>query len=455
MPVRGAQLSPPYISLVPRWSIAFILPASQAGVPGALVCRRRRHPRGVLADSIARESVNCENKLVWTEFGLFYHDVSLGSLRLRPFMLNLRVQESRDGITAFAVEGRLDSANTGKIWRRATELVAGAGTVVLDASRVDYCDGSGIALLVHLRNQLQKGGGHFEIRGLRPEFQQLLAAWDPGDLADLIEDRPQRVNIAEEIGAGVVDVWRDTRSLISFVGELTAALAYAVRHPRGVRWRDALRVAEAAGVNALPIVALISFLMGLIMAFQAAVPLRQFGAEIFVANLIGLSMLRELGPLMTAIILAGRSGSAFAAELGTMKVREEIDALKTMGLDPVRFLVVTRVVAAVAMTPLLTIFADLVGLIGGAVVMRSLGFPLITYFHQIQYAVTYGSLVGGLVKAFVFGILVAAIGCLRGLQTRTGATGVGESTTSAVVSGIILIAITDGIFSVVYYYLRV
>jgi phospholipid/cholesterol/gamma-HCH transport system permease protein len=243
--------------------------------------------------------------------------------------------------------------------------------------------------------------------------------------------------------------------LISFVGELTAALAHAALHPRGVRWRDALRVAESAGVNALPIVALVSFLMGLIMAFQAAVPLRQFGAELFVANLIALSMLRELGPLMTAIILAGRSGSAFAAELGTMKVREEIDALKTMGLDPVRFLVVTRVVAAVAMTPLLTIFADLLGLMGGSVVMLSLGFPLITYFNQIQYAVTYGSLLGGLLKAFVFGILVAAIGCLRGLQTGTGATAVGESTTSAVVSGIILIAITDGIFSVIYYYLGV
>jgi phospholipid/cholesterol/gamma-HCH transport system permease protein len=183
--------------------------------------------------------------------------------------------------------------------------------------------------------------------------------------------------------------------------------------------------------------------------------LRQFGAQLFIANLIGLSMLRELGPLMTAIILAGRSGSAFAAELGTMKVREEIDALKTMGLDPVRFLIVTRVVAAVCMTPLLTIFADLVGLIGGSVVMLSLGFPLVTFFHQVQYALSYGSLVGGLVKSFAFGILVAAIGCLRGLQTGTGATAVGQSTTSAVVSGIILIAITDGIFSVVYYYLGV
>jgi phospholipid/cholesterol/gamma-HCH transport system permease protein len=370
-------------------------------------------------------------------------------------MVNLRIQNNSGGIIVFALEGRLDSANTGKIWRRATESVAGSRKAVLDASGVDYCDGSGIALLVHLRSELGKRGGDLEIRSLRPEFQELLEAWEPRDLARLMEQHPRRANIAEEIGKTVVDVWRDARTLISFIGELTAALVYAVTHPRNVRWRDALKVAEAAGVDALPIVALISFLMGLIMAFQAAVPLRQFGAEIFVANLIGLSMLRELGPLMTAIILAGRSGSAFAAELGTMKVRDEIDALKTMGLDPVRFLVVTRVVAAVAMTPLLTIFADLLGLIGGAVVMRSLGFPLITYFNQIQYAVTYGSLVGGLVKAFVFGILVAAIGCLRGLQTRSGATGVGESTTSAVVSGIILIAIADGIFSVVYYYLHV
>jgi phospholipid/cholesterol/gamma-HCH transport system permease protein len=195
--------------------------------------------------------------------------------------------------------------------------------------------------------------------------------------------------------------------------------------------------------------------MGLIMAFQAAVPLGQFGAQLFVANLIGLAILRELGPLMTAIVLAGRSGSAFAAELGTMKVREEIDALKTMGLEPVPFLVVPRVIAAVAMTPLLTIYANLVGLMGGSVVLLSLGYPLITFFHQVQYAVSYGSLVGGLLKAFVFGILVASTGCLRGLQTERSPTAVGQAATSAVVSGIILIVIADGIFSVVYYYLNV
>jgi len=371
--------------------------------------------------------------------------------------VDLRSEGPQDGVLKLTITGRLDSTTTGKIWRRATTAVAGAKakSVIVNASGIDYCDGAGIALMVHLRHLQSKAGGNLQIDGLRPEFAELLTDEGTDLPTEATSDRPRPQGLAEEIGEATVDVWRDIQILVSFVGELSVGLVGAAIHPRSVRWRDAVRVAEVAGVNALPIVALISFLMGLIMAFQAAIPLRQFGAQLFIANLIGLSILRELGPLMTAIILAGRSGSAFAAELGTMKVREEIDALKTMGLDPVRFLIVTRVVAAVCMTPLLTIFADLVGLIGGAVVMLSLGFPLVTYFHQVQYAVTYGSLVGGLLKAFVFGILVAGIGCLRGLQTKTGATAVGESTTSAVVSGIILIAITDGIFSVVYYYLGV
>jgi phospholipid/cholesterol/gamma-HCH transport system permease protein len=369
----------------------------------------------------------------------------------------LRVGALRDGVLVMAIAGRLDSNTTGRIWRQATERLgaAKARSVVVDATEVDYCDGSGIALFVHLRNLQHKAGGQLEIRGLRPEFQGLLEESDLGDLDQLGSQRRPRTNLAEDVGQAVVGFWEDTRSLIGFVGELVSALGTAAMHPKNVRWRDVVRVAETAGVNALPIIVLVSFLMGVIMAFQGAISLRRFGADIFVANLVGLAMLRELGPLMTAIILAGRSGSAFAAELGTMTVREEIDALKTMGLDPVRFLVVTRVIAAVVMTPLLTVFADLLGLIGGAVVMRSFGIPLVTFYHQVQYQVTYGSFVGGLVKSFVFGILVAAIGCLRGLQTTTGASAVGESTTRAVVSGIVLIVITDGIFSVVFYYLNV
>ena len=373
----------------------------------------------------------------------------------------LRAGETRDGVTTLSITGRLDSTSTGKIWRAANETMrrAQTPTVVLDASGVDYCDFSGIALLLYLRNQKEEAGGKLEIRGLLPQFQELLRDADPGELARL-EKRTKKSVVEEEnfpatIGKRIVGFWRETRSLISFVGELTCALAYAARYPRGVRWDDMFLIAQAVGVRALPIVTLIGFLMGLIMAFQAAIPLGRFGAQVYVANLIGLSVLREMGPLMTAIVVAGRSGSAFAAELGTMKVREEIDALITMGLDPVRFLVVTRVIAAVLMTPLLTLYADAIGIVGGAVVLRSLGYSWTTFYHQVQSAVGYGSLTGGIAKSFAFGILVAAIGCIRGLETGTGARAVGESATSAVVSGIICIVVADGIFSIVYYYLGV
>jgi phospholipid/cholesterol/gamma-HCH transport system permease protein len=370
--------------------------------------------------------------------------------------VSLHTNASRDGVLTLAIEGRLDSDTTGTIWTAATDTIAGAQApkILIDASRLEYCDSAGIALLAQLRYQQQQKGREFEIRGLRPEFHELLSDWTPADLS-FADQTPEETRFAEQIGRAVIGIWQDIQSLVIFVGELGSALLGAAANPRRLRWRELLRIAEDVGVDALPIVALIGFLMGLIMAFQAAVPLGQFGAQIFVANLIGLAILRELGPLMTAIVLAGRSGSAFAAELGTMKVREELDALKTMGLEPVRFLVVTRVVAAVFMTPLLTLFADLVGVMGGSVVLLALGFPLITFFHQLQMAVSYGSLLGGLAKSFVFGILVAAIGCLRGLQTKNGATAVGESTTRAVVSGIILIVVADGIFSVVYYYLGV
>jgi phospholipid/cholesterol/gamma-HCH transport system permease protein len=371
--------------------------------------------------------------------------------------VKLRTEKLEDGTLRIIIEGRLDSSTTGTIWRSATDSVAAAKapTVLLDASKIDYCDGSGIALLIQMRDRQRRSGGYFEFRGLRPELHTLVEDWEPRDFTAAEDQVAEATSLIEEIGRSVAEIWHDIHNLVIFVGELASALGQAALKPRIARWRDTLRIAEAVGVNALPIVGLIGFLMGLIMAFQAAIPLGQFGAQIFVANLIGLAILRELGPLMTAIVLAGRSGSAFAAELGTMKVREELDALKTMGLEPVRFLVVPRVLAAVFMTPLLTIFADLVGLVGGAVVLLSLGFPLITFLNQVQLAVGYGDLLGGLAKSFVFGVLVAAIGCLRGLQTQIGASAVGESTTRAVVSGIILIVIADGVFSVIYYYLGI
>lgn len=352
---------------------------------------------------------------------------------------------------AVTLSGRLDAEGVSGIWDQATSLAARPGQrLTVDAKAVNYCDGAGLALLVELRRRAEAARAEFRLDGLNQRFRDLYDQFSPQDLLPSAsrEDKP---SLPEEVGRKATVLIDDIYSLIAFIGEFAVALVRAAANPRSIRWRDAVNVAETAGANALPIIVLIGFLMGLIMAFQSAMPLKQFGAEIFVANLLALSLLRELGPLVTAIILAGRSGSAFAAEIGTMTVNEEINALQTMGLDPVRFLVVSRVLAAMAMTPMLTLFFSLAGLVGGALVMLSLGYPLVAFVNQVQLSVTLGDMIGGLVKASVFSLLVCAIGCQRGLRTRGGASSVGQSTTSAVVSGIILIAVADGVFAVVFY----
>ncbi|HJT22268.1 MAG TPA: MlaE family lipid ABC transporter permease subunit [Nitrospira sp.] len=367
----------------------------------------------------------------------------------------LHAHPTEEGLV-FSIDGPLDSRTTGLAWRTAVPLLEREHPrrLIVDAARLSYCDGAGAALLLELGRRQSRRRGAYEIRSLDPAYRSLL------DLYGRVENQnpdpaAAAVSPIEQIGRATLMLRNDIVVLVAFVGELCAALGRAAIRPRLVRWKDAVLTAELVGVNALPIIALLGFLLGLIMAFQSAIPMRQFGADIYVANLIGLSMLRELGPLLTAIILAGRSGSAFAAELGTMKVSEELDALTTMGLEPVAFLVVPRVIAAVAMTPLLAVWAGFLGLIGGAVVMLSLGFPLVTYVIQIKSAVTMGDMIGGLAKSFVFGIVVAAIGCLRGLQTKSGASAVGESTTRAVVSGLVLITVVDGVFAVVFYALGI
>ncbi|MBN1868514.1 MlaE family lipid ABC transporter permease subunit [Candidatus Sumerlaeota bacterium] len=367
---------------------------------------------------------------------------------------------SPDGALTLTLSGRLDGASAASVWEPAAQLVEkeNPSRLVVDARGLEYCDGAGIALLLDLRTRQARRNAPSEIRGLRPEFQRLLDQFEPTDYRQ--PPRPPRpaYSLPDEVGRATHEVWEDFKELVSFVGELGTAFLAVLRAPKRLRWKDALLVAEQAGANALPIVSLIGFLMGLVLAFQSGVLMKQFGVEIYVANLVGLSMVRELGPLMTAIVLAGRSGSAFAAEIGTMKINEEVDALKTMGVDPIHFLVVPRVLAGVFITPLLAVFSSLMGLVGGAIVMLSFGYPLVAYTNQLLADLGGIGLVdflGGLVKAFAFGILVAAIGCLRGLQTGRGAAAVGRSTTGAVVSGIILIAIADSIFSVIYYYLDI
>jgi phospholipid/cholesterol/gamma-HCH transport system permease protein len=370
-------------------------------------------------------------------------------------MAALAITDTADGRRILALTGRLDATTLPELWDKARRAADDAATkpLVVDASGIEYCDGAGVALFVELLRRRRDGG--VEVANLKPAFAALLKQFDPSVLEhDLDPESPRRPAI-EEIGFEAYGLWRDFRTQIEFIGETTAALVFAARYPKSVRWRDVWRICEQVGADALPIVALISVLLGMILAFQSAVPMKRFGAEIFVADLIGLSMLRELGPLMTAILLAGRSGAAFAAEIGTMRVNQEVDALTTMGLSPVRFLVTPRIIAAVLMTPLLTLFSDLVGMIGGALTMQSFSIPIVTFLKEIDSAVTLTDFLAGFIKSFVFAVLVAGIGCLRGLQTRAGASAVGDSATRAVVTGIILLVVVDGIFAVAYYLLNI
>ncbi len=374
-----------------------------------------------------------------------------------PSTASLASEEAGGGTLTLTFQGCLDVHSTGRLWREALGLVGrhSPQVLVVNARGVEYCDGAGIGLFLELRRRQAEAGAQLRVEGLREEFLRLMALFGEHDFDRGDRAAPESGHLVEELGRATVGLWAEIRALVEFTGELTLTAWRALLSPGKVRWRDTLRVAELAGVEALPIVLLIGFLMGLIMAFESAIPMRQFGAEIFVADLVGLAMFRELGPLMTAVVLAGRSGSAFAAELGTMRIKEEIDALSTMGLDSVPFLVLPRVLAAVLVTPLLAIFASLAGIAGGALVMLSLGYPFTAYINQMMTTVTYVDVLSGLGKSVVFGLLVAAIGCLRGLQTGAGASAVGHSTTRAVVSGIILVALADGVFAIIYFYLGI
>jgi phospholipid/cholesterol/gamma-HCH transport system permease protein len=374
-------------------------------------------------------------------------------------LTQLHINQAGIGLE-YLFSGRMDADGIAKIWKQACDGIGThAGTdLTLDLTGVSYFDMAGAALIVHLERMARdRNRETVRVTGLDKSAASLVERLSRTDMAvpDPAPPAGRIRRVVENQGRILGEFWQDAKTFIAFFGELCWFFFAGLLRPDRIRWGETLRVAEQAGVNALPIVALISFIVGLVMAFQSAIPMKMFGAEIYVANLIGLAMVRELGPLMTAIVLAGRSASAFAAEIGTMKINEEIDALSIMGLEPVRFLILPRVIASTLMTPLLTVFAILVGILGGAVVILSMGHPFSAYYNQVVGFVSWGDFVGGMIKCFVFGVLIAATGCIRGYQTRQGPSAVGEAATRAVVSSIILIAVFDGIFSIIYYVLDV
>ena len=262
-------------------------------------------------------------------------------------------------------------------------------------------------------------------------------------------------DVIRQVGQASSDIAIEFRNFATFIGELMVAFLYIVRHPKTLRGKDVLFYIQRAGVDGLPIVALIGALVGLIIAFMSFLQFRLIGANIYVPSLVSFAMVKELGPIMTAILVAGRSGSAFAAEIGTMVVNEEVNALKTMGFDPVRFLAVPKVIAAIIVVPILTLYSDLFGIIGGLTVgVTGLDLTFHTYIIQSLKTINVFDVVTSLIKAAVFAGLIAGVGCQRGFQVFSGAQDVGKFTTSAVVSAIFLIVVTDSIFAIMFYYLR-
>ncbi len=255
----------------------------------------------------------------------------------------------------------------------------------------------------------------------------------------------------EAVGKNAVKSFRDFKESCAFLGETFVHSVVVFFCPWQFRFRDFLLAFQRAGFDGLPITTLIGFLLGLILAFQSAAALQMFGVEVYVADLIAIGLFRELGPLVTAIILAGRSGSAFAAEIGTMKVDEELDALTTFGLPPVRFLVLPRIWAAALAMPVLTIFNELAGLCGGAIVLRIMDVPTVVFWTHVQDSTNLFMILLGLGKSVIFGVLIGLIGCSAGMRTKNTADGVGVAATSAVVGGIVAIAVTDGLIAVLCY----
>ena len=252
------------------------------------------------------------------------------------------------------------------------------------------------------------------------------------------------------IGRGTITLIEATGEILEFIGEASLALVRLFRGKTRFRRVDLMELIQDCGAEALPIVTLISFLVGLILAFVGAVQLRMFGAQIYVADLVGIAMAREMGAMMTGIVMAGRTGAAFAAQLGTMQVNEEIDALRTLGISPVDFLVMPRMIALVLMMPLLCVYADFMGILGGLLVgIGMLDLSFMEYLNETQNAVSLTHFSVGLFKATVFGVLVALSGCLRGMQCGRSSSAVGLAATSAVVTAIVAIIVCDGLFAVI------
>lgn len=343
-----------------------------------------------------------------------------------------------------SLEPRLDDMQ----WPAETELS-------IDCSAITAMDTSGAWLLHRTLRTLEEGRHRVRLHGLRTEFDELLKLVAARSRAAEAPAPPVLSGLAQfgrQRWIGLLDML----GMLSFLGEAAAALLRSLTHPRRIRWKPILHNLQTGGFEALPITGLLSFLLGIVIAYQGAEQLRRFGANIYVADLVGLSMVRELSPLITAIIVAGRSGSAYTAQIGTMKVTEEIDALRTIGIPPLELLVLPKVFAMVIALPLLTVYTDIMGIVGGMVMARAqLDVSYATFVGRLDDAISLTSYLIGVGKAPIFAAIIALVGCYRGFQTTGSADSVGLQTTTSVVQSVFLVIVTDALFSIVFSWLEI
>ncbi len=354
--------------------------------------------------------------------------------------------EERGGRVTVLITGPLVVSGIGRIDPQLRELEGSVQAVdISGASAVDT-----VGAWVVYRFAEEKGA---EITGAGESAQILLeAVQECASTADVTPPPPYMLGmVTAHVGLKVYEFFTGARRYLGFLGAIILAFASVIRHPRRFRVKAVVRQMELVGVTSLPIIGLMSFLIGIVIAQQGAVQLRQFGAETLTVNLVGRITLRELGVLMTAIMVAGRSGSAFAAQIGTMRLTEEIDAMRTIGVSPAEALVLPRILAAVLMMPLLGFYASLVAIVGGAVIGDvMLGIPFLTFLARIQEVVPMHDFYVGMLKAPVFGLIVGLAGCYQGMQVKGNAEEVGLRTTMAVVQAIFMVIVLDAFFAVFF-----
>jgi len=348
--------------------------------------------------------------------------------------------------------GDLTIASGSELWRKLREQLDDAQEPIasIDLTRARSVDGVGASILGSFRSQLATRGVDATVVGANQQVSELLGLFEAGEQPE----RP-RTSFVERVGQRTVELGAGLRNIVAFIGELTVELVGAWRRPRTANWRSTIPLAERAGADAVPIVLLINFLVGLVMAHHSAAKLRQYGASLYVADIVVLSVTRELAPLMTAIILAGRSGAAFTAEIATMKVSEEIDALRAMGFGPVRYLALPRLLALGLVAPLLVVLGDMVGILGG-MVMAWVGLEVspTAFFNEALRALRPFDVIGGLIKSVVFGWAIGVIACQRGFAAKGGAAEVGDKTTSTVVTCLFGIVLLDAVLTILFQVIR-